>query len=69
MASEQFHFEYDGDHTLTVEELWPDGDAPENPTTEQALARVRESCSGPRDLIGDWNLGVTVYFNGEAVWL
>lgn len=29
-----------GSVTLTPEQIWPDGDAPENPTVEDARARV-----------------------------
>lgn len=60
-----FHFEFAGDHDLTVSEIWPDGDAPENPTTEDVIARVKDSCWSVRHLITDWNLGCSVYIDGR----
>lgn len=48
-----------GDHPLTVEEIWPDGDAPENPT-EADVAEVLKKYS-LADLIGDWDCGCDVF--------
>lgn len=42
-----------GETELTVEEVWPDGDAPENPTAEDVATAMRSS-RGP--VLSDWNL-------------
>lgn len=41
--------------TLAVEDLWPDGDAPDNPTEEDVEALI-ESDGGFPKIIDDWNL-------------
>ena len=59
---------------MTVDEIWPDGDAPENPTCEQVAARIAESGS-PMRWLEDWNMvddtGVSVQCGAdlsEVVW-
>lgn len=47
------------DETLGIEELWPDGDAPENPTAEDVQLLI-EDCGGAEMIIRDWNLEVEV---------
>lgn len=42
------------DEDLDIEQLWPDGDAPENPTAEDVLLLI-EDCGG-LDIIKEWNL-------------
>lgn len=50
--------------SLTVDEIWPDGDAPENPTKEDVLFEMKESISSHSPLEGEnavllvkeWNL-------------
>ena len=56
---------------LSVRDIWPNGDAPENPTTEDVIAQVRRLATGPHDLVGVLGLdeGVVVRVNGErARW-
>jgi hypothetical protein len=50
-----FHFSIAADISLSVEEIWPDGDAPENPTIEDVL-EVIAKCGGRMRVIRDWNL-------------
>lgn len=53
-----FHFELDLSVTLDLEEIWPDGDAPENPTVEDVWAVFCPSRKG-YDLqraCEDWDL-------------
>lgn len=40
---------------LTEDELWPDGDAPDNPTVSDVRKLIDEN-GGPEAIIGDWNL-------------
>lgn len=44
-----------GTVTLTEDEIWPDGDAPKNPTRDDVEKLIRES--GPLDrVLRDWSL-------------
>lgn len=40
---------------LSVDDLWPDGDAPENPTEDDVHALISKS-GGARQIVIDWNL-------------
>jgi hypothetical protein len=55
VTAKHFHIEWGGEETLTVEEIWPDGDAPENPTVDDVIEVMRKSGSISR-LCQDWNL-------------
>lgn len=46
---------------FSVDELWPDGDAPENPTADDVEGLI-DSCGGWPRIISDWNL------NEDATW-
>lgn len=54
-APKTFCLRYDIDVTMTVEELWPDGDAPAEPTVADVEALIK-SCGGWRRIINDWDL-------------
>lgn len=41
--------------TLSIDEVWPDGGAPENPTAEDVAARMQED-GGFHRVVRDWNL-------------
>lgn len=62
-----FSIDIEGSYTLTVEQLWPDGDWPENPTEEDVLALI-EKAGGANRIIAEWDLDVeaTVIDCGEA---
>ena len=51
--SSQFIIGIEGAWSLAPDEIWPDGDAPANPTREDAQKKVS---SDPRELIDAWNL-------------
>lgn len=60
-----FHIEWGGEADLTVDEVWPDGDAPEHPAADDVIAVMRKSGSVSR-LVGDWNLDTQgVEVNGK----
>jgi len=42
------------DVDMTVDELWPDGNAPANPTVDHVHELIRKD--GGLDIIGDWCL-------------
>jgi hypothetical protein len=51
-----FHFSITAEVSLEVEQIWPGGDAPANPTVDDVLA-VIQKCGGKVRVIEDWNLG------------
>jgi hypothetical protein len=51
----KFRIMIECDVELTVAQLWPDGDAPENPTDDDVLELIEE-CGGVERVLGDWNL-------------
>lgn len=64
-----FNVHIESDMALTVNEIWPDGDAPFNPTTEDVV-RVMEAAGSKRSVLRDWELlqDVTVDVDGLGVW-
>lgn len=53
-----FHFEWGGTADLTIDQVWPDGDAPENPTTDDVIAALRKDADSDaqfRWLADRWN--------------
>lgn len=51
----RFDFSISCDVSLTVDEIWPDGDAPEDPTVDDVL-EVIDKCGGGLRVIRDWDL-------------
>ena len=56
MSTATFSIRYEIDITLRVDQIWPDGDAPENPTIAD-VHDIIEQCGGIERVICDWNLG------------
>ena len=58
-----FHFSIEADVSLDVGDIWPDGDAPENPTLEHVLEVIKKA-GGAQWILENWNfiddLGVTI---------
>jgi len=48
--------EFEGHTTLELDEVWPDGDAPENPTAADVVARIKSDCHSLSDLLHDWSI-------------
>lgn len=53
-----FNFEWGGEASLTIDEIWPDGGAPENPTTDDVIAELRKTADQPRYVADRWNLDI-----------
>lgn len=53
MATEAFDIYISGTWRLPLHHIWPDGDAPENPTVEDVRAVMPDWASS---LISEWNL-------------
>ena len=67
-VEQTFHIEITGWHDLTVRQIWPDGDAPENPTVEDVIKVMRECARSADVLVRDWDLGYDVEVNGTLVF-
>lgn len=50
-----FHFSISCDVSLEVKDIWPDGNAPENPTVDDVLAVIKKD-GGARRILDDWSL-------------
>lgn len=59
MSRNSFMVTLEGDHALTVDQIWPDGDAPENPTSEDVEMVLAEY--SVLELIRDWNLEFDIF--------
>lgn len=51
----RFQIIYTVDVTLNLDELWPDGDSPENPTADD-VRKLIEAGGGILQVTDDWNL-------------
>lgn len=54
--SAYFDFEWGGSETLGIAEIWPDGDAPENPTTDDVIKALRLHGDYMDMIARAWNL-------------
>lgn len=58
----RFRFTLHADCTLGVDEIWPDGDAPENPTLQDVLEVAEaygwdpDDADGMAQLMSEWNM-------------
>lgn len=52
-----FRIDIEGSYTLTIEQLWPDGDWPEDPTEEDVLELIERE-GGANCIIAEWDLDV-----------
>ncbi len=50
-----FTFEVSATFEIDADEIWVDGDGPEDPTLEDVLEEIQK-CGGPAAVIQDWNL-------------
>jgi len=55
MSEKMFTLSFDVYESFSVNELWSDGDAPENPTIEDVKALI-DKCGGVKRVLHDWNL-------------
>lgn len=62
-----FTIHIDGDFVLDLEQIWPDGNAPDEPTAEDVV-KVLESCGSLFSVLNDWCLDprVVVYGPGRS---
>jgi hypothetical protein len=52
----KFDVSFYGDFVLSTDEIWPDGDAPQNPTPKDVIEAMKQSARFKAALLDDWNL-------------
>jgi hypothetical protein len=61
-----FHFSVESHFDLDIDEIWPDGDAPENPTVDD-VAAVCEKYAPISRWMSDWDLApFRVFLDGPG---
>lgn len=56
----RFIFSIQVDHVLSVNEIWPNGDAPEDPTVKDVFNEFLKDCSGHiAGRMTEWNIAPT----------
>jgi hypothetical protein len=53
--SKTFYFQFERTIELSIDDIWPDGDAPDNPTVMDVVSVVND-CGGALDVFRDWDL-------------
>lgn len=56
-VAKKFRIDIDGSFTLSVDQLWPDGDWPDEPTEDDVLALIEKE-GGANCIIAEWDLDV-----------
>lgn len=54
---QEFKITFTCTNTVRAEHIWPDGDAPAHPTTDDVAAVMERSARNPEELYEAWNLG------------
>lgn len=69
MSDKTFHIIFDGHVTFSVDDVWPDGDAPDNPTADD-VAEVMRSTGEKWLVMREWGLNqfVNVSVDHVEVW-
>jgi hypothetical protein len=57
-----------GSAYLTVEDVWPDGDAPEHPTAQGVVEQMRRTSPSVYTIVSEWGLldGIEVTGNRDG---
>jgi hypothetical protein len=61
MSNKTFTISIEGEVTLNTEDIWPDGDAPENPTAADVIRAMEDDCGSVTKLLDEWNLPAEVH--------
>jgi hypothetical protein len=61
-----FNLGISADVFLEIDEIWPDGDAPENPTAEDVI-KVIKACGGAARVIRDWDLDAQLDLDVDGI--
>ncbi len=65
--SERFLIGVYANFDLTVEEIWPDGDAPENPTANDVAEKIESlGYYGPEAFLREWGMSHDLHVDVEG---
>lgn len=53
----RFVFSFLIDHTLSADQIWPNGEIPENPSAEDARQAFLDTCYSVIDGMREWGIG------------
>ena len=53
--AKKFIITYEVNHAYSIEDIWPDGDAPENPTVAD-VKKVLDECGSVEQVVLDWEM-------------
>ena len=56
-----FTFYFTGTVKLKTEQIWPDGNIPKNPRSEDVVSLIEGLYTNIGDFIDDWSLGKDIY--------
>ena len=63
-----FYVQVSAEETLGVAEIWPDGDAPANPTAVDVIEQIRRT-TDEHHFATDWGFDVRTEVDGLPVWI
>lgn len=66
-----FDFDFYGAMTLSAKEVWPDGDAPKNPTARDVILKIKAKHVTIGQFLDAWKLSpeLEVFIDGEHLQL
>lgn len=53
----RFEFSFLVNHTLSADQIWPNGEVPENPSAEDARQQFLNTCYSVVDGMREWGIG------------
>jgi hypothetical protein len=56
MKMKDFTFSLVLEDALTIDDIWPDGDAPENPTAADVMKQLRKDGGNALEALLEWNM-------------
>jgi hypothetical protein len=68
MSQKHFIIKVECEITLGVDEIWVDGDAPENPTAKDVVKLMQDDCCTVTALLSEWNFPTSVHVQDQADW-
>lgn len=65
MKKQNIQISVDGITSLSPEDIWPDGDAPENPSVDDVIKAIKDDCYSAEELFNKWHLSVYVWVHAN----
>lgn len=66
--SKRFTIALEGEASFEIKDLWPDGDGPEKPTTDDVIAKIREDYGDrPYKIASELGIGLKLLVDGKVL--